>query len=297
MMNEKKIIALGFFDGVHLGHGALLRACRALADAQGVLAGAVTFDAHPDALLSGKAPGLLNTPHDRRLIMERQYGIDRVITLPFDRKMMQMSWQDFFQMLVEQYSAVGLVCGHDFRFGHRGTGNARLLEEECAHRGMACRVIPEQKMENMTISSTYIRQLLSLGHLESANKFLGHPHLLTGQVVSGRKLGGKLGFPTANVGIPEGIVCPRHGVYACKVWVDGKCHGAVTNVGSRPTVGGHQVRTESWILDFDGDLYGKVVMLEFHHFLRPEKKFDSLEQLRTAVQADAAKARSFFREN
>lgn len=296
-MKEKKILALGFFDGVHLGHGALLQACRTLADEQGVLAGAVTFDVHPDALLSGKAPGLLNTVHDRQRIMQTQYHMDAVITLPFDRAMMEMPWQEFFAMLVEKFGAVGLVCGHDFRFGHRGAGNARILQEICAEKGMVCEVIPEQKMEDITVSSTYIRSLLALGHMEKAKKFLGHPHFLTGEVVAGRKLGNKLGFPTANVLIPEGIACPRHGVYACKAWVDGESFVAVTNVGSRPTVQGHQVRTESWILDFDRDIYGKTVTLEFHYFLRPEKKFDSLEQLKAAVQADAARTRSYFRDN
>lgn len=297
MKMEKKIIALGFFDGVHLGHGALLKVCRALADEQGVMAGAVTFDAHPDALLSGKAPGLLNTVHDRRKIMEEEYHMDAVITLPFDREMMEMPWQDFFSMLVEQFGAVGLVCGHDFRFGHRGAGNAAVLEKACAEKGMVCRVIPEQKMEEITVSSTYIRSLIAIGHMEKAKKFLGHPHFLTGEVVAGRKLGNKLGFPTANVLIPEGIACPRHGVYACKAWVDGERYTAVTNVGSRPTVQGTQVRTESWILDFDRDIYGKTITLEFHYFLRPEKRFDSLEQLKAAVQADAARTRNYFSEN
>jgi len=297
MMNQKKILALGFFDGVHLGHGALLTACRRMADEQRVLAGAVTFDVHPDALLSGNAPGLLNTAQDRQRIMEAQYHMDTVITLPFDRAMMEMSWQDFFAMLVEKFGAVGLVCGHDFRFGYRGTGDARILQDACAQNGMFCEVVPEQKMDGFTISSTHIRSLLALGHMESAKRFLGHPHFLTGEVVPGRKLGNKLGFPTANVLIPEGIACPRHGVYACRAWVEGRSHIAVTNVGSRPTVQGHQVRAESWLQDFVGDLYGKTITLEFHYFLRPEKKFDSLEQLRSAVLADGARTRSYFREN
>lgn len=296
-MNEKKIIALGFFDGVHLGHGVLLKTCRDLADELGVLAGAVTFDVHPDAMLTGKAPGLLNTPEDRSRIMRQQYHMDTVITLPFDREMMNMPWQDFFRLLVEQYGAVGLVCGHDFRFGHRGMGNGKILEQACAEKGLVCRVIPEQKLGQVTISSTYIRSLLARGHMESAKKALGHPHFLTGEVVTGRQLGNKLGFPTANVLIPEGIACPRHGVYACKVWVDGQRHIAVTNVGSRPTVQGTQVRTESWILDFEGNLYGREITLEFHYFLRPEKKFASLEHLKDAVQADAARTRNYFSKN
>lgn len=293
-MQEKKILALGFFDGVHLGHGALLRACRALADENGVLAGAVTFAAHPDALLSGKAPALINGAADRQRIMTEQYAMDTVITLPFDKAMMEMPWQDFFSLLVERYGAVGLVCGHDFRFGFRGEGNAQRLEEQCKAQGMVCRVIPQQKLHDIPLSSTYIRTLLEQGQMEQAVEYLGHPHILTGVVESGRHLGKQLGFPTANVRIPEGVVCPRHGVYACKVRFGNQSFNAVTNVGSRPTVNGHQVRTESWILDFDGDLYGQSITLEFYRFLRPERRFDCLKALKEAVLADGETARRCF---
>lgn len=293
---KQQILALGFFDGVHLGHGALLRACRRLADEKGVGAGAVTFTSHPDALVSGKDPGLINTPRDRQRLMRELYRMDTVIALPFDKAMMDMPWQDFFRLLREDYGAVGLVCGHDFRFGSRGEGSAEILCRACAEAGMTCIVIPEQKIDGQTISSTHIRRLLELGHMETANRFLGHPHFLSGQVTQGRKLGHKLGFPTANVPIPEGIVCPRHGVYACKVRFDGRAYTAVTNVGSRPTVEGHQVRAESWLMDFQGDLYGREIVLEFHYFLRPEKRFESLEQLRAAVLADGARTRNYFGE-
>lgn len=293
-MEQKRILALGFFDGVHTGHGALLTACRRLADERGCEAGAVTFTSHPDALVSGKAPALINTPADRERIMREQYHMDTVIALPFDKAMMSMPWQDFFTMLVEKYGAVGLVCGHDFRFGYRGQGNAAILDKACAQAGMDFIMIPEQKLDGITISSTYIRNLLEKGDMEEATRFLGHPHFLTGQVVGGRHLGHKLGFPTANVLLPEEILCPRHGVYACKAQVDGKTYSAVTNVGSRPTVNGHQVRAESWILDFDGDLYGREITLGFHRFLRPERKFDSLEQLKAAVQADGEETRKYF---
>lgn len=293
-MKQKRILALGFFDGVHLGHGALLKACRDLADQMGCVAGAVTFTSHPDALVSGKAPELINTPADREKVMREQYHMDCVIPLTFDRAMMTMPWQDFFAMLVEQYGAVGLVCGHDFHFGNRGAGNATILRDACEKAGMGCVVIPEQKLEGVTISSTYIRTLLEAGNMSRAARYLGHPHFLTGTVVGGRHLGHKLGFPTANLLLPEGVVCPKHGVYAGKAKVGGSEYTAVTNVGSRPTVEGHQVRAESWLLDFDGDLYGQEITLEFYQFLRPERKFDSLEELRTAVLLDAEHTREFF---
>lgn len=295
MKGNKTVLALGFFDGVHLGHGALLRACRALADQLGTLAGAVTFGTHPDALLVGKAPPLINTADDRRHIMTAQYQMDTVITIPFDRAMMELPWQDFFRLLVEQYGAAGLVCGEDFRFGFHGEGTAQKLLALCRETGLPCQVIPQQTLHGIVVSSTYIRTLLESGQMERAAEFLGHPHFLTGVVAPGRQLGRRLGFPTANIPIAPGVVCPRHGVYACKARIDGGDYIAVTNVGSRPTVQGHQVRAESWIQDFDGDLYGKTITLEFYRFLRPEQKFASVEALRQAVLENAAQARQYFR--
>jgi len=294
-MEQKRIIALGFFDGVHLGHQALLEACREMAEKQGCVPSALTFSSHPDALVSGKMPGLLNTPEDRKLLLKR-YGMEEVIVLPFDENMMQMPWQEFFQMLMEDYNAAGLVCGHDFRFGHRGRGNAELLQQVCRDAQIMCQVVPEQKINGKTVSSTWIRTLLEEGNVQEANRLLGHSHTLSGQVVEGRRLGHTLGFPTANVLLPEGTVCLKRGVYATKVTVEGKTYTAVTNVGSRPTVSGHQVRTESWIQDFSGDIYGKQMTISFYTFLRPEHRFEQLDDLTRSIQMDAEKSRRFFEE-
>ena len=286
----KKIYALGFFDGVHLGHQALLKACKALAGRTGSIPCVVTFDTHPQALVNGIAPMLINTAHDRRCLLE-QFGIARVETLHFDEQTRNMPWQDFFRYLTEELNAAGLVCGNDFRFGRKGEGNATLLETACNTYGIPCVVVPEQTLEGVRISSTYIRELLESGEVEKANEFLGHPHVLTGTVVSGRKLGRTIGIPTANLELPEGLVVPKCGVYACKALFDGKEYLAVTNIGTRPTVGGHHVTVEPWILDFEGDLYGKTITLAFYSFLRPEQKFPSLEELKAEIQKNAEKTR------
>ena len=288
------IFALGFFDGVHLGHQALLKACRCMAEETDCAAGVVTFTGHPDTLVHGHTPVLINTPSDRKKLLTEQFYMDAVVELPFDRDMMVMPWQVFIEMLVEKFGAAGFVCGHDFRFGNRGAGTAALLQEYCAQKGMPCTVVSEQKIDGIPVSSTYIRGLLEEGQMELAVRFLDHPHILTGEVVSGRKLGRTLGIPTANLLIPEGVVRLRHGVYACKAIAEGKEYLAVTNVGSRPTVGGHRVTVEPWLMDFDGDLYGKEITLCFHAFLRPEQKFDSLEALREEIQKNAAQTRKIF---
>ena len=288
----KTIYALGFFDGVHLGHQALLTACKHLAERNGCKAGAVTFTSHPDTLVAGKTPPLINTMRERGALLIAR-GMTQILQLPFDEKLKNMPWQEFLEDLLQK-GAAGFVCGEDFRFGFRGEGNARLLADFCRARDLPWTVVPEQMLDGVRISSTHIRSLLEAGEMEQANRFLGHVHMLSGEVVSGRRLGRTLGIPTANLLIPEGVVEPRHGVYGCKAVVDGKEYLAVTNVGNRPTVGGHRVTVEPWLLDFEGDLYGKWITLYFHAFLRPEKKFDSLEELKAEIQKNALQTRKIF---
>ena len=295
-MKEKTIYALGFFDGVHIGHQALLRECRRLADDAGCKAAAVTFSSHPDTLVLGKTPKLINTIEDRvRLLKEN--GMDEVVVLPFDKQMMTMHWQEFLESLEESYGAGGLVCGHDFRFGNRGIGNAALLQNYCAERGMICAVVPAQKLNGITVSSTHIRSLLENGAVAEANQFLCHPHILSGKVISGRKLGRTLGIPTANLALPEETAMLPFGVYACKAAVEGQLYLAVTNIGNRPTVGGHRITVEPWLLDFEGDLYGKDLTLSFYHFLRSEQKFPSLDALKEEIGKNALQTRKFFENN
>lgn len=291
-MNQKTVFALGFFDGVHLGHQALLAACRELAEKNGCRAGAVTFADHPDALVLGKAPVLLNTSEARKRLLQH-YGAEEVLELPFDGEMRNMPWRDFVRML-EKKGAAGFVCGADFRFGHRGEGTAAVLESYCRAAGLACAVVPEQVLDGVTLSSTHIRMLLEAGDVAGANRFLGHPHILSGTVVKGKQLGRTLGFPTANLALPDGLLTPRCGVYATKVTVDGKEYLAVTNIGTRPTVNGQGVNAECHLLDFAGDLYGKEITVAFYGFIRPEQKFESLEELKAQIAADIARVRTIF---
>lgn len=291
-MKEKTIYALGFFDGVHLGHQALLAACRKLANEHSCQAGVVTFDTHPGTQLSGHAPMLINSLEDREQLLFA-YGMDTVFTLPFDEALMHTHWSSFLTQLVAG-GAAGFVCGSDFRFGAGGSGTAKKLRAFCESRQLPFAVVPQQLLEDIRVSSTHIRQLLSDGDLESTNRFLGHPHILTGEVISGRGLGRTMGIPTANLKIPEGVQLPKTGVYACLALVDGEQYPAVTNIGTRPTVGGHHVTVEPWLLDFDGDLYGKRLTLLFFAFLRPEKKFDSLDALQAEIRKNADETRKIF---
>ena len=206
-----------------------------------------------------------------------------------------MPWRDFLEELMG-FGAAGFVCGDDFSFGHRGEGSGEKLREFCLERDLPCVIVPEQTVDGIRISSSHIRTLIENGEMESAAKFLGHPHMLTGQVVHGRRLGRTLGIPTANLRLPEGLAVPRFGVYACLAEVDGKKYPAVTNIGTRPTVNGEGVTVEPWILDFEGDLYGRELRLEFCKFLRPEQKFPDLNALQAEIRKNANQTRAFFGE-
>lgn len=292
-MTQKKIIALGFFDGVHLGHQALLQSCRTLAAEQGLQTAAVTFSQYPGR--PGNTPPLLTTPEDRVALMTR-YGIETVYTYPFTEEVRTKPWDVFFRELLE-LGAGGFVCGYDYRFGFQGAGTAQMLQRICQEAGLPCVVVPEQLLDGVRISSTHIRGLMESGEMEQACRFLGHPHILSGTVVSGKQLGRTIGIPTANLLIPDGVICPKFGVYACKAFVDGKEYLSVTNVGIRPTVNGQNITVESWLQDFAGDLYGKALTLEFYRFLRPEKKFDTLSALQAEIQKNALQVRKIFEKS
>lgn len=298
MTEKKRVIALGFFDGVHMGHGALLALCAKRAKELDAVPAAFTFDLHPSALIPGKTPvPLLTTPDDRRGLMERLYGIREVIVAHYDDHMMKTPWRQFVtDFLIRDHSAVHLVVGHDFHFGYKGEGDPQKLQALCAELGLGCDVVPKVELEGITVSSTYIRSLMEEGNMDRALRFLGHPHVLTCRVAHGKKLGSTLGFPTVNLTFAPGLLIPAYGVYACKaVFENGNSRIAVTNVGTRPTVqDGNAVTAEGFLLDFDGDLYGQKVRMEFYSYLRAERKFASLEELRTEVMRNAQQTRDYF---
>ena len=295
-MKEKTIYALGFFDGVHLGHQMLLAACRHLAEENDCRSGVVTFTSHPDALVSGAAPGLLNTSADRQRILAA-YGVDALLELPFDKEMMATPWNVFLQQLVKS-GAAGFVCGEDFRFGAKGEGSSEKLAAFCEEQKLPYIVVKEQVVDGEKISSTRIRALLEQGQIEQANRLLGHFHFFTGRVVTGQQLGRTIGFPTANLVLPEGLLIPKFGVYACQVSIDDEQdYAAVANIGIRPTVNGTEPLMELHLLDFEGDLYGKELLVTLHAFLRPEEKFHSLDELQAEIQKNVLQTRNFFEKS
>ena len=294
---KNTVIALGFFDGVHRGHAALLERTVAQAKALGCESAVFTFSRPPKEVVTGIPCPLINSATDREQLLKRLYHIDHVIMAPFDQEMMTTSWQDFVtEILVKRHHAVHIVAGHDHHFGHKNQGSPTLLQEYCKELGLGCDIIAKVELDGITVSSTYIRRLVELGHMERVAAFLGHPHVLTQMVQHGRRIGHTIGIPTVNLIIPPHVLEPAYGVYATRVTLpDGRVYSGVTNVGKRPTVNnGNDTTVETWLLDFDGDLYEQVLRVEFYHHLRDEIRFDSLDALKTQIQLDAQRTRELF---
>lgn len=292
------VLALGFFDGVHLGHAALLRRTAERAAQLGCESAVMTFDTHPDTLVRGTPVPLINSAPDRAWLIRHYYGIDRVEFFRFTAETMRMPWEEFLDTIRRDLGAVHFVVGYDFRFGYRGAGRAELLRGYCADNGIGCDVIDPVVIDGITVSSTYIRTLLEQGDMETAARFLGHPHILASVVRQGRRLGRKLGAPTVNMQFAPGVLIPRHGVYASRAVLSEGVYDAVTNIGVRPTVGdGGEVSVETHLLDFSGSLYGRMVRLEFAQHLRDEIHFSSLEELSAQIAADGERARQILEGN
>jgi len=295
---EKRVIAIGFFDGAHLGHGGLLKMARKRADELGCKAAVMTFDRHPSVVLTGKSKPLISGRRDREYLIKHLYGIDEVIFAHFGYATMNMHWLQFLEdCLIQDLNAVHLICGIDFTFGRGGEGKSWMLKEACERMQTGCDVIEEISLDKIPIHSTLIRGLLLQGRIEDANRYLGHPHCLCGYVTTGKQLGRTIGVPTANIPIPPNVLVLPKGVYVTKVMAEGKLYNAVTNIGCCPTVvEGAPLMVEPWILDFSGDLYGKEIRVFFYKKLRNEKKFPSMEALMEQIHLDAEATRAYFAE-
>lgn len=210
-----------------------------------------------------------------------------------------MPWEQFLDSLVDNFGVVHFVVGYDFRFGQKGRGNVEKIGLYCRNHGLSYDVVPAVSVGGLRVSSTEIRGLLQTGRMDLANEMLGHPYELSDVVRHGYKLGTKMGTPTVNMRIDRDMLVPRHGVYATKVYLeDGRVFPGVTNIGVRPTVSGSDsVTVETFILDFSGNLYESNIRVEFFHFIRPERKFESVEALQQQILKDAETAREYFVKN
>lgn len=286
-------VALGFFDGVHLGHQQVIRQMLAEAHTHEALAVVVTFDQHPAAVVApGRVPPLLQTRAQRvKALAELQP--DAIWVLHFDRELSRLTPEQFVLFLQSGLVRLRSLCvGANFRFGHRRAGDVALLHQLGRRYGFSVHGLSVVGLDGNVISSTRIRQAIATGHLDLAAQMLGRPWALAGRVVRGDGLGRQLGFPTANLSTP-GLVLPPNGVYTARCVVDQQIYRAVLNIGVRPTVAQQpERRVEVHLLDFAGDLYGcelEVVVLEK---IRDEQRFPTLDALRRQIEADVARVRA-----
>ena len=294
-MSEKTVIALGFFDGVHLGHAALLKKTLERAAELGATPAAFTFDRSPKEFVTGIPVPLLTTVKEREMTLRGWYDMEKVFVEPFDKAMMTMPWEDFItELLVKKYHAVHLVAGHDFHFGYKNEGSPERLAEKCRELGLGCDIIGCVEIGGETVSSTRIRKLVEAGEMRDVTELLGRRYTIRGTVLHGQGIGRVRLFPTANIVPPENSVVPKFGVYATRVYLpDGSVCPGVTNVGVRPTVAeSGSVTVETYIIDYRGeDLYDQHINVEFIEYLRAEEKFPSTEELHEQIERDIQKAK------
>jgi riboflavin kinase/FMN adenylyltransferase len=290
---RRVVVALGNFDGVHLGHQAVLRRAVEEGRKRGVRVVAATFDPHPRVVLTpGWQPKLLTTLGLRREALLR-YGADEVWVIPFDEELSAKSPEEFvLDVLVGEIGAQAVVVGENFRFGHRAAGDLEDLRRVMrSSGGEAYGVAVRNEGPEGGISSTRIRHLLAGGEVEEAARLLGRPYLLRGEVVLGDRRGRSIGFPTANVSVDPAVIVPARGVYAGLVRVGKDVHAACTNVGVAPTFERGESRVEAYLLDFQGDLYGQIVDVSFAHRIRSERRFSGVEELKEQIARDVEEAR------
>jgi len=295
--NTLRAAALGFFDGIHKGHKNILGRTAALAAEKGLVPSVVTFSTHPRTLTIGMAPPMISTPEERRSLI-RAAGIEDITELDFDLKLAGTSAEDFAVFLARDLGCRLLICGENFRFGRGASGDPELLRQIGMKEGFEVEVCEPVICGGSPISSTRIRRAVAEGRMEDAAELLGRTFTLSGPVVNGTKTGRRIGFPTVNLGLHPGILLPMKGVYATSVEVDGTIRPGITNVGTRPTFSSADLVTvETFILDFEGDLYGKDIRVSFFSRLRGEKQFASPAELAAQISSDIEKARSIVRKH
>jgi riboflavin kinase/FMN adenylyltransferase len=293
---RQPVLAIGNFDGLHLGHAALLGEARALAGRHGAPAGLLTFSPHPRRVLSPERPFFPLTSEDDRAHLARRAGLDGLVTLTFDRALMALSPEAFARDLLSARLGVsGVVTGEGFRYGAGRAGDAGTLAEAGRRLGFAVAAVPPVSIDGEVVSSSAIRRRLAAGDVAGAARLLGYRWFVRGVVRHGDKRGRELGFPTANLSLDAGVAL-AHGIYAVRVHVDGAAHDGVASFGRRPTFDDGAPKLESFIFDFSRDIYGREITVELVGRIRPELKFDSIEALVARMVTDCEEAKRLLRE-
>lgn len=289
------VVTSGTFDGVHLGHQKILKRIREIARSIQGETVLITFWPHPRLVLHphNHQLRLLSTFEEKANLL-RQLGIDHLVTIPFTQEFSQMSSKEFIQqILIDRIHTRKLVIGYDHRFGKNREGSFEYLQQHSQEFGFELEEISREDVEEIGVSSTKIRKALESGDIRTANLYLGRPYELNGLVVKGQQIGRSIGFPTANIHVPNDYkLIPKDGVYAVEAKVEDQLYKAMLNIGNRPTVDGTKKTVETHLFDFQGDLYNKLITVYFRDFIREEQKFDGLEALKKQLIEDQKTAKS-----
>ncbi|MFM9983969.1 MAG: bifunctional riboflavin kinase/FAD synthetase [Flavobacteriales bacterium] len=296
--NRNSIVTIGTFDGVHPGHQKIIERVHHLAQASGVESVLLTFYPHPRMVLHPEDHDLrlLSTPEEKAELLEST-GIDHLMIYPFSPEFARLSAFDYVRdLLVNGLKSHTVVVGYDHRFGRNREGDHTTLVELAEVFGFEVEEISPEMVDSVNISSTKIRQALYGGHILEANKYLGRPYSMRGKVVHGDKIGRQLGFPTANIDLNYKYkLIPAHGIYAVKVDIGSETFNGVMNIGVRPTTHTRsEVTSEVYVLDFDRDIYGQQITVNFVDRIRDEMKFGSIDELKEKIQTDVIRARALF---
>lgn len=292
-----RVVALGTFDGVHRGHQELIRRGRRMAERMGARLRVCVFDRHPLAVLCPeKAPQMLQTAEEQRERIEF-LGAEELRVIPFTAETAALEPGAFLRTLGTECVLRGVVTGWNYTFGRGGAGNPELLREKGREDGFLVEVVPPVRTESgEIISSSAVRELLRRGAVREAEEMLGFPYEISGRVVSGKHQGTRIGFPTANIETTAEKLLPRYGVYACRMESEGRAWNALVNIGLQPTIPSGRVTVEAHALGAEVDLYGRPARVKLLEFLRPERRFDSVEALIAQIEQDRENAGAFFRE-
>lgn len=288
--NNKKVVALGNFDGLHRAHTAIIKNCCRYARENGIESCVLLFSDHTLNVITKQKIKLLTNEKEKLEILD-ELGVDSVYIRDFDSEFMHLSPVEFIEMLIEKLNPRAVCVGYDYRFGYKASGDVTALKEFGEKYGFDVIVTDEMKTSGVTIKSTKIRELVAEGDIEQAELFLGRPFSLTGVVVSGLQNGHKLGTPTANVQYSDNKILPKGGVYMGYTTVDGVSYDSVINVGNNPTFEAKKITVESHILNFDDDIYGKTVKVDFVKRIRGDKKFNSIDELKEQIKNDIQTAK------
>lgn len=286
------VIALGNFDGLHLGHQAVINMAVKKSEKLNAAPCILMFLEHTLWALKGDAPPELFAGEVKERVFD-ETGAD-IYRIDFNT-VKDLTPREFFdEILIGRFNAKGICCGFNYRFGKGAKGNAQMLKEFCDEAGIEIAIIDEEDYKGSAISSTRIREAIQNGEIEDANMMLGRIFSYKTVVVDGDKRGRLLGSPTINQFFQKGFIVPKHGVYSSITYIDGKEYASVTNIGNRPTIGTDIMGSETYILDFSGNLYGKEIEVGLLKFLRPEMKFNDLQQLSDQIKKDAEQSQEIF---